>query len=235
MSLALEIVLIIIGILLLAAALIGSGISRRLMTIPKMHRAPRIALAILGVLLLAGGMWGVITEREEPGPSLADLRTRVPSAVKAEMNCSEAAESPKGAVGLECTGTEENTTPEQAWFTLFPDVDSMQKYWMNKAGPSDLPGTECTSVDDFRKGGKQEWILGDQSVTMGDQACYMVGNTAVALYTDRRYNIVVLAQVSDPDHYDAFLKWINGNASVLEGDDNETPATPSHTVAAARR
>lgn len=58
MPLAVEIVLIVIGVMLLAAALIGSGISRRLMTIPKMKRAPRVVIAILGVLLLAGGMWG---------------------------------------------------------------------------------------------------------------------------------------------------------------------------------
>ncbi|POX60896.1 hypothetical protein C3492_24735 [Streptomyces sp. Ru62] len=231
MPLAVEIVLIAIGVLLLAAALIGSGISRRLMTIPKMHRAPRIALAILGVLLLAGGMWGVATETEKRGPSMAELETHVPSDIKAAMDCSEAAEVPKGAAGIECTSTDENTTPEAAWITMFPDVDSMQQYWLHKADPSDLPGAECSSVDDVKKGSKQEWILGDNTVTMGDQACYMAGNTAIAIYTDRRFNIVVFAQDSNPRHHADFLKWLNGNGSVPEGDENKAPATPSHTVA----
>ncbi|MEH0589359.1 hypothetical protein QA942_37080 [Streptomyces sp. B21-106] len=95
MPLAVEIVLIVIGVMLLAAALIGSGISRRLMTIPKMKRAPRVVIAILGVLLLAGGMWGVTTEANQHGPSLTALKKHIPSGVTSNLTCREAAESPR--------------------------------------------------------------------------------------------------------------------------------------------
>jgi hypothetical protein len=118
MPLAVEIVLVIIGIGLLALALIGSGISRRLMTIPKMRRAPRVVLAILGVLLLAGGMWGLSTETKEDGPSVADLKAHIPDDVEADLSCTEAAESPKGAVAMDC-GTADSV-PEYVRYPCSP-------------------------------------------------------------------------------------------------------------------
>lgn len=230
MPLAVEIVLIVIGILLLAAALIGSGISRRLMTIPKMHRTPRIVLAVLGVLLLAGGAWGVMTEKEQHRPALAELRKHIPENIKSSLSCTESPESPKNAVQMECDSTDNSTTPEQVWFTLFPDVNSMQEYWFNKAAPGNLSGANCATTDDFKKGGKEPWNLNDPSVTVGDQACWMSGDTAVSSFTDRRYNIVVFAQSANPQLLSDFIKWVNSTDSVPTGDENATPATPSRTV-----
>ncbi|ANP50843.1 uncharacterized protein YneF (UPF0154 family) [Streptomyces griseochromogenes] len=233
MSLAVEIVLIVIGILLLAAALIGSGISRRLMTIPKMHKAPRIVLAILGVVLLAGGAWGMVTKTEQHRPSLAELRKHIPDNIKSGLSCAESPESPKSAVQIECDSTDASTTPEQVWFTLFPDVNLMQKYWFDKATPSNFSGATCATTDDFKKGGKGPWFLNDQSVTVGDQVCYMAGTTAVSVFTDRRYNIVVFAQSANPQLLSDFIKWVNSDDSVPAGDQDATPATPSHTMSEA--
>ncbi|WP_327698990.1 hypothetical protein [Streptomyces sp. NBC_00459] len=232
MPLVVEIILIAIGVVLLALALVGSGISRRLMTIPKMHRVPRIVLAILGVLLLAGGMWGVSTETgstKHETPSLDELKSHIPPGVKSEMSCTEAAEAPKGAVEANCSTS--GTIPDGVWYILFPDVNSMQAYWIRQVGSSDLPGTECTSQADYTKGSKQEYFLDDQSVTVGEMACYVNGSTTGAMYTDRRFNIIVVAQLSDPQHFSEFQTWL-GDPSQPVGDTDATPATPSHTAAA---
>ncbi|MGW7542671.1 hypothetical protein ACWGKQ_16395 [Streptomyces sp. NPDC054770] len=228
MSRAVEIVLIVIGILLLAAALIGSGISRRLMTIPKMHRTPRIVIAILGVLLLVGGVWGV-TQTEKRGPTLADLRAHVPSDVKSALTCTEGSESPKGAVEMACNA---DSVSYQAWYVMFPDVNSMQDYWISQVTPSDLTGSNCKTLQDYQTGGKVSYYFSDESKTVGDQACYVSGKTTVAMYTDRRFNIVVWAQTDDPQHFAEFQKWVDRTSQPEPvGDENTTPPTPSHTIA----
>ncbi|MER6733156.1 hypothetical protein [Streptomyces puniciscabiei] len=226
MPLAIEIVLIVIGVLLLAAALIGSGISRRLMTIPKMHRVPRVALAVLGVLLLAGGFWGMWTGTQKSGPSLAELRSHIPSDVKSALNCTEAVESPKNGVELDCST--QGSIPDKVWYVMFPDVNKMQRYWMQEAGPTDLPGTQCNTIADYKKGSKTTYYLGDQSITDGDYACYMDGNTPVAVYTDRRYNIVVVAEESNPQKFAEFTDWVD-KISQPPGPTDTTPPTPSQT------
>ena len=230
MPLAVEIVLIVIGILLLAAALIGSGISRRLMTIPKMHRAPRIVLAVLGVLLLAGGAWGLMTGKEQHSLSVTYLRKLIPQEVKSALHCDVSTEAPKGAVEEECDSTDDSTTPEQVWYTMFPNVNAMQDYWFSKAGPDALTGTQCQTIDDFKTGSKQTYYLSDRAITIGDFSCTMSGNTAIAIYTDRRYNIVVFAQDSNPQHYSDFANWMSGPTSQPTGKPEPTPATPSHTT-----
>ncbi|MFG2967028.1 MULTISPECIES: hypothetical protein [unclassified Streptomyces] len=228
MSLTLEIVLIVIGILLLAAALIGSGISRRLMTIPKMHRAPRIILALLGALLLVGGMWGVTTRTEKHGPTLATLRAHIPPDVQSGLTCKDASESPKGAVEMSCSA---DSVPYQAWYVMFPDVNSMQDYWINQAGPSDLAGSDCSTMQDYEKGSKVTYHFTGDSTTVGDQACYVSGKTTVAMYTDRRFNIVVWAQTDDPQRFAEFQKWVNNTSQPTPvGNEETTPPTPSHTV-----
>ncbi|KOG34281.1 tetraspanin family protein [Streptomyces resistomycificus] len=225
MPLAVEIVLIAIGIVLLALALIGSGISRRLMTIPKMHRAPRVVLAILGVLLLAGGMWGLSIESEEQGPSLGDLKSHIPAEVKSALNCTESAESPKDAVKVDCSTVD--SVPEQAWYIMFPDVNAMQEYFMKQVAPGSLQGDECSTIDDYTEGSHQTYSFDDQSVVIGDYACYRSENIAVAMYTDRRFNIVVGAQISNPQYFTDFQTWV-ATTSQPAGDADATP-TPSHT------
>lgn len=224
MPLAVEIVLVIIGIGLLALALIGSGISRRLMTIPKMRRAPRVVLAVLGVLLLAGGMWGLSIESEERGPSVADLKAHIPDSVKSEMTCTEAAESPKGAVRVDCTG---DGVPDWADYTMFPDVNAMQDHWMEVVGGADYPGDQCTTIDDFKTGSSNIYSLEDASVHVGEWACYMYEDKPSADYTDRRFNIIVRAEISNPENVSEFITWL-GN-SQPEGDDDATPKTPTNT------
>ncbi|MFF9028790.1 hypothetical protein [Streptomyces iakyrus] len=231
MPLVVEILLILLGVVLLVLALIGSGISRRLMTIPKMHRTPRIVLASLGVLLLAGGMWGASIESEEHGPSLADLKSHIPPDVMADLSCTEAAESPKGAVQMECAT--ENSVPEFAWYIMFPDVNSMHEYWTKQVSPGDLPGNKCDTMDDYTKGSKHEYYLSDPAVTVGDQACYTSGSNIGVMYTDRRFNIVVQAVISDPQNFSDFHSWVD-ETSQPEGDSDAAPATPSHTAAARR-
>ncbi|MEU1180236.1 hypothetical protein ABZ464_21755 [Streptomyces sp. NPDC005820] len=226
MPLAVEIVLIVIGILLLAAALIGSGISRRLMTIPKMKRAPRIVIAILGVLLLAGGMWGVTTEANQHGPSLSALKKHIPSDVTSTLTCREAAEAPKGAVKMDCST--QDSVPEQVWYVMFDNVNAMQDWWVSQARPSDLPGSSCATLSDFKKGSSYWYYVDDQSVAVGDESCYAAGNIVVAMYTDRRFNIVVWAQISDPKNFSEFQSWLT-NTSRPTGPDDATPETPSQT------
>ncbi|MGW7452217.1 hypothetical protein [Streptomyces sp. NPDC054787] len=226
-----EIVLIIIGLILLVLALIGSGISRRLMTIPKMHKTPRIALAILGVLLLAGGMLSLSIESKTNEPSLDELRGHIPPAVKSALVCTEAAEAPKRAVSMNCST--EGSIPEYVFYIKFPDVNVMQEYWMKQTGAETLSGTQCSTMDDFKKGSKQQYYLSDQSVIIGDYACYTAGPNTVAMYTDRRYNVLVWAQISDPKQFTQFMDWINLTSQPV-GDANVTPATPSHTVAEMR-
>ncbi|MFI1049786.1 hypothetical protein ACH4U3_29095 [Streptomyces griseoruber] len=225
MPLAVEIILIVIGILLLAAALIGSGISRRLMTIPKMKRAPRVVIAILGVLLLAGGMWGVTTEANQHGPSLAALKKHIPSGVTSTLTCREAAESPKGAVEMDCSSQD---SPEEAWYLMFDNVDEMQDWWVSQTRPGELPGTSCNTMSDYKQGSKYWYYLDDQSVAVGDIACYSSGNIMVAMYTDRRFNVVVWAQISDPANFSDFQSWLGTTQPTGSGD--TTPATPSQTV-----
>ncbi|MFI2203567.1 hypothetical protein ACH47Z_22875 [Streptomyces sp. NPDC020192] len=227
MPLAVEIVLIVIGVLLLALALIGSGISRRLMTIPKMHRAPRVAVAILGVLLLAGGFWGMWSGTQKHGPTLAALRAHIPNDVKSSLTCTQAVDTPKNGVKLECSGGQ-GSLPTYVWYAMFPDVNSMQNYWMQEAGPSNLPGTHCKTIADYETGGKQTFTLGDQAITDGDEACYVNGNTTAEIYTDRRYNIVVYAEESDPQKFSDFTKWLD-NTSVPPGPSDTAPPTPSQT------
>ncbi|KUN80858.1 tetraspanin family protein [Streptomyces griseoruber] len=225
MPLAVEIVLIVIGVLLLAAALIGSGISRRLMTIPKMKRAPRIVIAILGVLLLVGGMWGVTTEEKHHGPTLAALKEHLPPDVKSRLDCTEASETPKDAVELDCSTP--GSVPDQVWYYMFDDVDAMQNWWWNQTDPAHQPGGECTTIADFKQGSSLSYSTEDRSVTTGDIACFMDGNTVVDVYTDRRFNIVVWSQ-TDSQNFSEFMNWIV-NTSLPVGDDGATPATPSHT------
>ncbi|WP_327265472.1 hypothetical protein OG444_32600 [Streptomyces sp. NBC_01232] len=227
MPLVVEIILIVIGCVLLVAALIGSGISRRLMTIPKMHRAPRVIVAILGVLLLAGGMWGVSTEPEKHELSLADLKAHIPPDVKASLVCTESAEAPKGAVSANCST--EGMIPEYVWYTMFPDVHSMHAYWVKQTAPESQPGTECNKIDDYKKGSHTEYYLDDASVTVGDLACYVSEGSTVAVYTDRRFNIVVWAEISDPKHFSDFLTWVRDTSQPI-GDSDVAPATPSPTA-----
>ncbi|MFJ3961781.1 hypothetical protein [Streptomyces sp. NPDC090036] len=227
MPLVVEIILIVIGCVLLVAALIGSGISRRLMTIPKMHRAPRVIVAILGVLLLAGGMWGVSTEPEKHELSLADLKAHIPTDVKASLVCTESAEAPKGAVSANCST--EGMIPEQVWYTMFPDVHSMHAYWMKQTLPEDLPGTKCDKIEDYKQGSDYEYSLEDASVIVGDYACYMSGDTVVAVYTDRRFNVVVWAQISNTKNFSDFLTWVQDTSQPI-GDSDVAPATPSPTA-----
>ncbi|MEU1072717.1 MULTISPECIES: hypothetical protein [unclassified Streptomyces] len=231
MPLVVKIALIVIGVALLALALIGSGISRRLMTIPKMHRAPRIALAILGVLLLAGGMWGLSTTESKKAPSVADVKEHIPSSVKADLNCTEAAESPKGAAEVDCST--QNSTPEYVYYILFSNVDDMQVHWNKTTAPGDLSGNQCQTMDDYKKGSHQTYYTNDQSVIIGDYACYTSGDSIVAVYTDRRYNVIVSASITDPKNFPEFIKWVNDTSQPV-GDEGATPATPSQTAAAGR-
>ncbi|KUO10036.1 hypothetical protein [Streptomyces sp. DSM 15324] len=226
MPLAVEIVLIVIGVLLLAAALIGSGISRRLMTIPKMKRAPRVVIAILGVLLLAGGMWGVSTQEQPHGPSLAALKDHVPPDVKRDWPCKESSESPKDAVELDCSTTD--NVPDGLWYIMFDNENSMQRYWWNQTDPAHEPGSDCTTMAGFRQGSSYSYSTEDRSVTIGDEACYVDGNTLVDVYTDRRFNIVVFSQVSDPQNFSQFMKW-RATISQPVGDHDATPASPTQT------
>lgn len=225
MPLAVEIVLVIIGVGLLALALIGSGISRRLMTIPKMRRAPRVVLAILGVLLLAGGMWGLSTGTKEDGPSMADLKAHIPDDVLADLHCTEGTESPEGAVKMECTG---DSVPEYAEYIMFADVNDMQDYWVEQVNPEALTGDQCNTVEDHRNGSRQTYFFDERSVTIGDEACYATGSDIVALYTDRRFNIVVGATIPDAQHFSDFRTWVDETSQPV-GDEDATPETPSHT------
>ncbi|MFE2219158.1 hypothetical protein ACFW93_45585 [Streptomyces canus] len=228
MPLVVEIILIVIGILLLAAALIGSGISRRLMTIPKMKRAPRIGIAILGVLLLVGGMWGVTAEKEQHhGPTLAALRDHLPPRVQ-EMDCTESSESPKNAVELNC-GTQ-GAFPDSVWYYMFDGVNSMQDWWHDQTSSVTRPGDDCSTLAAFKSGTSHTYSIEDESVTVGDQACYMDGNTLWDMYTDRRFNIIVLASIPDATNFSAFESWLNDGTSQPIGADDAAPATPSQTV-----
>ncbi|MFE4875046.1 hypothetical protein [Streptomyces sp. NPDC056682] len=226
MPLAVKIALVVIGVLLLGLALIGSGISRRLMTIPKMHRAPRVALAVLGVLLLVGGTWGLWAGAANHGPTLADLRTHVPADVKSRLNCTKAVETPKDGVELDCST--EGGFPDHVWYVMFADVNSMQNYWMQEAGTSNRPGTQCETIDDYKNGSKTAYYLSDQSITNGDVGCYMDGKTFVAVYTDRRFNMVVIADESDPQKFSDFTNWVY-NTSQPPGPTDTAPPTPSQT------
>ncbi|MGW1050647.1 hypothetical protein [Streptomyces sp. NPDC002521] len=111
MPLAVEIVIIFLGILLLAAARSGSGTSRCLPTAPKMHRTPRVVLAVPGTVLAAGGMWGLVTEKAQYGPSPADLQKHIPNDVSSALNCKQATESPKGAVEVEWESKDSSSAP----------------------------------------------------------------------------------------------------------------------------
>ncbi|MFE6843493.1 hypothetical protein [Streptomyces sp. NPDC057686] len=231
MPLVVELVLIVIGLALLALALIGSGISRRLMTIPKMHRTPRIVLAILGVLLLAGGMWGMSVESEKRGPSLDDLRAHIPPDVKTTMACAEATESPKGAVEMDCSTP--SGVPEAVYYIMFPDVNSMQDYWMKQSASESQPASECSTIEHYKNGGKGTYFFNDKSVIIGDYSCFASGDDMIAVYTDRRYNVAVYASVSDAKRFPEFLTWVNTTSQPV-GDADATPATPSFPAAAGR-
>ncbi|WP_370417740.1 hypothetical protein AB8O64_03155 [Streptomyces sp. QH1-20] len=231
MPLAIKIILIVIGILLLVLALIGSGISRRLMTIPKMHRAPRIILAVLGVLLLVTGGLQLALEREKHGPTLADLKSHIPTAVTDNLKCTEHSEAPKGAVQMVCTEARDGVPDQAVFYILFPDVNAMQDYWMKDTQAGSLPESECASKDQFREGGKTTYTLSDPSETVGDVAC---GETpdgvAVATYTDRRFNIVVQATHKDPQTFEHFLTWAS-DTSQPKGPEGSKPVTPTQTPA----
>ncbi|MFI8939534.1 hypothetical protein [Streptomyces syringium] len=228
MPLAIKIILIVIGILLLVLALIGSGISRRLMTIPKMHRAPRIILAVLGVLLLVTGGLQLALEREKHGPSLADLQSHIPSAVTGNLNCSEHDEAPKGAVQMVCSEASDGVPDQDVYYIMFPDVNAMQAYWMKDAKPDSLPGTECSTQEDFKRGSNLPYSLRGGSETIGDAAC-MEGDEGVnwVTYTDRRFNIVVEAAHKDPQTFENFLTWVD--QSYPEGPEGSKPVTPTQT------
>ncbi|OLZ70314.1 hypothetical protein AV521_14285 [Streptomyces sp. IMTB 2501] len=111
MPLAVEIVAIVLGILLLAAARSDSGTSRRLPTVPETHRTPRVVLAVPGAVLVAGGMWGLVTEKAQHGPSRADLQKHIPNDISSALNCKQATESPKGAVEVECDSKGSSSAP----------------------------------------------------------------------------------------------------------------------------
>ncbi|MEU9502427.1 hypothetical protein [Streptomyces sp. NPDC048196] len=226
----LAVVLIGIGVLLLILALIGSGISRRLMTIPKMHRTPRVVVAVLGILLLFAGGWTWTTEKGKEVPTVADLRAHIPTQVSDNFTCTEGSEAPKGAVTMDCTASE--GAPDQGiTYTMFQDVNSMQDRWLKQATPEQLTGSTCDTENDYANGGNKTYVIG--SAIVGDTACYEDTNgVAWNVYTDRRFNIVVELGQGDPQKFSDFLAWSNLSQPV--GGSDSTPATPTQPPAAAR-
>lgn len=166
------------------------------------------------------------TEANQHGPSLTALKKHIPSGVTSNLTCREAAESPKGAVEIDCST--QDSVPEQVWYLMFDKVNEMQDWWMSQTQPSNLQGASCNTTSDYRTGSTYSYYLDDQSVTIGDSACYTAGNIMVAMYTDRRFNIVVWAQISDTTNFSAFQKWLSNSQPTGTGD--TTPATPSQTV-----
>ncbi|GAA2279828.1 hypothetical protein GCM10010234_15720 [Streptomyces hawaiiensis] len=226
MPLAIEILLVLIGILLLALALIGSGISRRLMTIPRMHKWPRIVIAALGVVMLVGGGWLLMMPNEKEGPSYADLEEHIPSTVTDQMTCEEHSEAPKGAVEALCTSSDGVQT---VYYSLFPDVNSMQAFWMKQVSPETLTDSECSSVEDFQAGGKN-YYGNDEFPVLGDIACEVSSDDSLWMtYTDRRFNIVVEANHGEPGDVSGFSDWLYDTTPA--GSGNSTPATPTQTAA----
>ncbi|MEU6064043.1 MULTISPECIES: hypothetical protein [Streptomyces] len=228
MPLAIEILLIVIGVVLLMLALIGSGISRRLMTIPKMQRAPRAVLAVLGVLLLVAGTWQLATEKEKRELTSAELGEHLPAAVD-RSSCVESKQVPEGAVGLDCgTG---DSTPEYFSFVMFRDVNAMQDFLDNQIDPGNLSGSSCDNRDDYKKGARFEYSLENPSLTVGDMICYEdTDSIPWVAYTDRRFNIIVQAREKDPAKFAGFLDWVTNSQPT--GRSIPEPATPSASAAA---
>ncbi|MFF5369960.1 hypothetical protein [Streptomyces sp. NPDC013187] len=226
MPLAIEILLVLIGILLLALALIGSGISRRLMTIPRMHKWPRMVIAALGVVMLVGGGWLLMMPNEKKGPSYADLEEHIPSRLTDLLTCEEHSEAPKGAVEAICTSDDGMQT---VYYSLFPDVNSMQAFWMKQVSLETLTDSECSSVEDFQAGGKYVYTTNDESSELGDVACEVSSDGSLWMtYTDRRYNIVVEANHGEPGDVSGFSDWIDDTTPA--GSGNSTPETPTQTA-----
>ncbi|MDX3633116.1 hypothetical protein OG920_11250 [Streptomyces europaeiscabiei] len=226
MPLAIEILIVLIGILLLALALIGSGISRRLMTIPRMHKWPRIVIAVLGVVMLAGGGWLLMTGNEKDGPSYADLKEHIPSALKNWMTCEQHSEAPEGGVEAICTSSDSAQT---VYYSLLPEVNSMQAFYEKRVTPEALTDSECSSVEDFQMGGKTTYG-NDEFPVLGDVACQVDNDESLWMtYTDRRFNIVVEAKHAVQEDASGFLDWINDTTPA--GSAESTPATPTQTAA----
>jgi hypothetical protein len=225
MPLAIEILLVLIGILLLALALIGSGISRRLMTIPRMQKWPRIIIAALGVVMLVGGGWLLMTPNEKKGPSYADLEDHIPSTLTDWMTCEKHSEAPEGAVEAVCTSEDGVQT---VYYSLFSDVHSMQKYYVKSVTPEQLAVSECSSMEDFQTGGKTPYGNNEFAV-VGDEACQVGTDDSLWMtYTDRRFNIVVEAQHAEQGDVSGFFDWISYTTPT--GSGNSTPATPTQTA-----
>jgi hypothetical protein len=90
-------------------------------------------------------------------------------------------------------------------------------------------------MDDFKKGSTVSWYISDPSVVVGDYACYMDEDFTWVLYTDRRLNIAVSAHTSNPEDFSAFLSWVDETSHPQPvGDEDVTPATPTHATAARR-
>lgn len=226
MPLAIKIILIVIGILLLVLALIGSGISRRLMTIPKMHRAPRIVLAVLGVLLLATGGLLFALEKEKHGPSQADLKAHIPPKLMGNMACEEHPEAPEGAVQMVCSEARDGMPDQVVYYIMFPNRDAMQDYWQKTVEPENLSGTKCDSKEDFDAGGQTTYTLGNSPDTVGNLACGVdADGITSATYTDQRFNIIVQASHKDPQSVSAFVDWVNSDASQPVKPTDSTAAT----------
>jgi hypothetical protein len=226
MPLAIEILLVIVGILLLALALIGSGISRRLMTIPRMHKWPRIVIAVLGVVMLVGGGWLLMTSNEKDGPSYADLKDHIPSTLTSWMTCEKHSEAPEGAVEAMCTSSDGAQT---VYYSLFPDVNSMQAFYAKSVNSENLTDSECSSLEDFQTGGKSSYG-NDEFPVLGDVACQVGSDDSLWMtYTDRRFNIVVEANHAEQEDVSGFSDWMVDTTPV--GSANSAPATPSQTAA----
>ncbi|MFI1972130.1 hypothetical protein [Streptomyces cinnamoneus] len=230
MPLAVTVILIILGVLLLITALIGSGVSRRLMTIPKMHRGPRIVLAALGALLLIAGGAMLTAGSGKHELTVEELKAHIPKDVKDNMRCEKGNSPPKGAVQMECSSS--SGMPDGANYIMFPNVNDMQDYWMREYSPKDREGPDCDTADGYRKGSYVTYE--DGSETIGDMVCAISAEsgdnsgTFWASYTDRRYNIVVEANGKNADLFQDFVNWIN-ETSKPTGDSPPKPATPTQT------
>ncbi|MET7734344.1 hypothetical protein ABZT02_23675 [Streptomyces sp. NPDC005402] len=226
MPLAIEILLVIVGILLLALALIGSGISRRLMTIPRMHKWPRIVIAVLGVVMIVGGGWLLMTSDEKDGPSYADLKDHIPSTLTSWMTCEKHSEAPEGAVEAKCTSSDGAQT---VYYSLFSGVNPMQAFYAKSVTLEELTESECSSVEDFQTGGKSSYG-NDEFPVLGDVACQVGNDESLWMtYTDRRFNIVVEANHAKREDVSGFNDWLSDTTPV--GSANSTPATPTQTAA----
>lgn len=230
MSSTLKVALVILGFLLVLVGILGSGISIREISFPRVGGAARIVSLAMGSLLVITGAGLLIfsledRERSDPPTVAAPLTSgnvnptmegvsessrleqRVPSDIRDDCDpIEEPGVYPSSTATLLCT-TPESDVPGSVWYNQFASAAEMMSDVTadnNRSVQGELPPKSCKTSEDVQ--GTGSYSVGNE--TVGDLYCYKGTEDDVwFVWTDNRYNIASYASAPASRVADLYAWW----------------------------